>query len=95
MSIHYDPPFYNHGSKCQPHSYSTPLPPTIWNLREYRYKYRCILNLCKITSLAVTNQIAHFCKTSVCSSVVIMKMFGQVPDFHLFATKLKPKEKEN
>ena len=37
-------------------------------------------------SLALTNQIVHFCKTTVCSSVVIM--FGQVPDFHLLATKL-------
>ena len=38
-------------------------------------------------SLALTNQIVHFCKTTVCSSVVIM-MFSQVPDFHLLATEL-------
>ena len=30
---------------------------------------------------------SSFCRATVCSSVVIM-MFGQVPDFHLLATKL-------
>ena len=40
------------------------------------YKYRCMLNKCKINSLAVINQVSHFCKTTV------------VPDFHLLATKL-------
>ena len=33
-------------------------------------------------SLAVTNQVGHFCKTTV--------VFGQVLNFHLLATKLKP-----
>ena len=33
-------------------------------------------------SLAVTNQVGHFCKTTT--------VFGQVLKFHLLATKLKP-----
>ena len=32
-----------------------------------------MLNLCKINSLAVTNQIIHFCMTTVGSSVVYTK----------------------
>ena len=37
---------------------------------------------CKINSLAVTNQVSHFCKTTV--------VFRQVPNFHLVATKSEP-----
>ena len=41
-----------------------------------------MLNKRKINSLAVTNQVGHFCKTTA--------VFDQVPDFHLLATKLEP-----
>ena len=41
-----------------------------------------MLSKCKINSLDVTNQVGHFCKTTV--------VFGQVPDFHLLPTKLEP-----
>ena len=41
-----------------------------------------MLNKCNINTLAVTNQVSHFCKTTA--------VFGQVPDFHLLATKLRP-----
>ena len=34
-----------------------------------------MLNKCKTDSLAVKNQVDHFCKTTA--------VFGQVPDFHL------------
>ena len=40
-----------------------------------------MLNKCKINSLTVTNQVGHFCKTTV--------VFGQVSDFHLLARKLE------
>ena len=40
-----------------------------------------MLNKCKINSLVLTNQVGHFCKTAVA--------FGQVPDFHILATKLE------
>ena len=46
------------------------------------YKYRCMLNKCKINSFAVANQVGHFYRTIV--------VFSQVPDFHLLATKLEP-----
>ena len=37
---------------------------------------------CKTNSLALTNQVGHFCKTTV--------VFGQVRDLHLLATNLEP-----
>ena len=37
-----------------------------------------MLNKCKINSLAVTNQVSHFGKTTV--------VLGQVPGFHLLTT---------
>ena len=38
-----------------------------------------MLNKWKINSLAVTNQVGRFCSTTV--------VLGQVPNFHLLATK--------
>ena len=38
-----------------------------------------MLNKYKINGLAVKNQVGYFCKTTV--------VFGQLPDFHLLATK--------
>ena len=46
--------------------------------------YAQYINKCKINSLAVTNPVGGFCKTTV--------VFGQVADFHLYllATELEP-----
>ena len=45
------------------------------------HKYRFILNKCKINSLQVTfARLLQYC--------IILKMFRQVPNIHLLATKL-------